>query len=271
MRNAAREAALNIIFAQQFNTDCFDQLKKKICKQFGLEKDETLTRLDQRRKTAQAAVTENSKANLLSTTDGNGKLETFLGSANGAAWLTANGLSATTNFASLSADNKDKLADSFMQKLQIEANAADEEYRENEKIFSFIYQIEQAAGIKRLNSKGKDDVNADISVIDVSKGSEEYKNYFDYINSLIKNYDEELGITTGDNPLFENGTKEFNLQHMAELMRDAEAGNTLAAKELNKIYKDWDKIKTLKSRVTAVENKDEYQRNIANDKFNSGK
>ena len=42
MRNAAREAALNIIFAQQFNTDCIDQLKKKIYKQFGLEKDEDL-------------------------------------------------------------------------------------------------------------------------------------------------------------------------------------------------------------------------------------
>lgn len=36
MRNAAREAALNIIFAQQFNTDCLDALKKKIYKQFGL-------------------------------------------------------------------------------------------------------------------------------------------------------------------------------------------------------------------------------------------
>lgn len=36
MRNAAREAALNIIFAQQFNTDCMDSLKKKIYKQFGL-------------------------------------------------------------------------------------------------------------------------------------------------------------------------------------------------------------------------------------------
>ena len=42
MRNVAREAALNIIFAQQFNTDCLDQLKKKIYKQFGLEKDEDL-------------------------------------------------------------------------------------------------------------------------------------------------------------------------------------------------------------------------------------
>ena len=42
MRNAAREAALNIIFAQQFNTDCIDALKKKIYKQFGLEKDEDL-------------------------------------------------------------------------------------------------------------------------------------------------------------------------------------------------------------------------------------
>lgn len=36
MRNAAREAALNIIFAQQFNSDCMDMLKKKIYKQFGL-------------------------------------------------------------------------------------------------------------------------------------------------------------------------------------------------------------------------------------------
>ena len=39
MRNAAREAALNVIFAQQFNTDCIDILKKKVFKQFKLEKD----------------------------------------------------------------------------------------------------------------------------------------------------------------------------------------------------------------------------------------
>ena len=32
MRNAAREAALNIIFAQQFNTDELESLKKKIYK-----------------------------------------------------------------------------------------------------------------------------------------------------------------------------------------------------------------------------------------------
>lgn len=42
MRSSAREAALNIIFAQQFNTDCLDSLKKKIYKQFGLDKDEDL-------------------------------------------------------------------------------------------------------------------------------------------------------------------------------------------------------------------------------------
>ena len=36
MRNAAREAALNIIFAQQFNSDCMDSLQKKIFRQFGL-------------------------------------------------------------------------------------------------------------------------------------------------------------------------------------------------------------------------------------------
>ena len=36
MRTLAREAALNIIFAQQFNSDCMDTLKKKIYKQFGL-------------------------------------------------------------------------------------------------------------------------------------------------------------------------------------------------------------------------------------------
>lgn len=40
MRNAAREAALNIIFAQQFNTDCLDSLKKKVFKQFKLEKED---------------------------------------------------------------------------------------------------------------------------------------------------------------------------------------------------------------------------------------
>ena len=40
MRNAAREAALNMIFAQQFNTDCFESLKKKVFKEFKLEKEE---------------------------------------------------------------------------------------------------------------------------------------------------------------------------------------------------------------------------------------
>ena len=46
MRNAAREAALNIIFAQQFNTDCMDRLKKKIYKQFALEDDDLLFAAD---------------------------------------------------------------------------------------------------------------------------------------------------------------------------------------------------------------------------------
>ena len=40
MRNLAREAALNIIFAQQFNSDCMDALKKKIYKQFNLLENE---------------------------------------------------------------------------------------------------------------------------------------------------------------------------------------------------------------------------------------
>ncbi len=42
MRKAAREAALNIIFSQQFNADCSDAFRKKIYKQFGLEKEEHL-------------------------------------------------------------------------------------------------------------------------------------------------------------------------------------------------------------------------------------
>ncbi len=43
MRNAAREAALNIIFARQFNADCLDdKFKKKIYKQFALEEDDLL-------------------------------------------------------------------------------------------------------------------------------------------------------------------------------------------------------------------------------------
>lgn len=40
MRKDAREAALNIIFAQQFNSDCLDSLKRKIYKQFGLLNNE---------------------------------------------------------------------------------------------------------------------------------------------------------------------------------------------------------------------------------------
>ena len=46
MRNAAREAALSIIFAQQFNTDCLDQFKKKIYKQYALEDDDLLFAAD---------------------------------------------------------------------------------------------------------------------------------------------------------------------------------------------------------------------------------
>ena len=46
MRNAAREAALNIIFARQFNTDNLDALKKKIYKQFALEEDDLLFSAD---------------------------------------------------------------------------------------------------------------------------------------------------------------------------------------------------------------------------------
>ena len=40
MRNTAREVALNIVFAQQFNTDCLELLKNKIFKQFQLTKEE---------------------------------------------------------------------------------------------------------------------------------------------------------------------------------------------------------------------------------------
>ncbi len=42
MRNAAREAALNIIFAQHFNTDYIEPLKRKVFKQFKLEKEDDL-------------------------------------------------------------------------------------------------------------------------------------------------------------------------------------------------------------------------------------
>lgn len=40
MRNAAREAALNIIFAQHFNDEGVDTLKKRVFKQFALKKEE---------------------------------------------------------------------------------------------------------------------------------------------------------------------------------------------------------------------------------------
>ncbi|MBQ8658580.1 MAG: transcription antitermination factor NusB [Clostridia bacterium] len=42
MRNAAREAALNIIFAQQFNEDNGEAFKKKIFKKFELEREEDI-------------------------------------------------------------------------------------------------------------------------------------------------------------------------------------------------------------------------------------
>ncbi len=42
MRNAAREAALNIIFAQHFNEDNGEAFKKKIYKKFELEREEDI-------------------------------------------------------------------------------------------------------------------------------------------------------------------------------------------------------------------------------------
>ena len=42
MRSNAREAALNIVFARQFNDECTDAFKRKIYRQFGLEKDDDL-------------------------------------------------------------------------------------------------------------------------------------------------------------------------------------------------------------------------------------
>ncbi len=60
MRNAAREAALNIIFAQQFNTDCLDGLKKKVYKQFKLEKEEDVQFAD-----SLISSVENNRAELI--------------------------------------------------------------------------------------------------------------------------------------------------------------------------------------------------------------
>lgn len=42
MRNNAREAALNIVFSEQFNEDCTVDFKKRVYKQFRLEKDDDL-------------------------------------------------------------------------------------------------------------------------------------------------------------------------------------------------------------------------------------
>ena len=46
MRNSAREAALNIIFAQQFNNESDDSFLKKVYKQFALTNDEILFAAD---------------------------------------------------------------------------------------------------------------------------------------------------------------------------------------------------------------------------------
>lgn len=54
MRNSAREAALNIIFAKQFNQDCDDVFCKKVYKQFSLSADDMLFAAD-----LVASVTEN--------------------------------------------------------------------------------------------------------------------------------------------------------------------------------------------------------------------
>ncbi len=46
MRNSAREAALNIIFAKQFNEDTDDAFRKKIYKQFALSNEDILFAAD---------------------------------------------------------------------------------------------------------------------------------------------------------------------------------------------------------------------------------
>ena len=61
MRTAAREAALNIIYAQQFNSDCLDLLTKKIYKQLKLEKEEDVAFAD-----ALISTVTNNRAELMS-------------------------------------------------------------------------------------------------------------------------------------------------------------------------------------------------------------
>lgn len=219
----------------------------------------TLLERDQRRKTAEAALKENDKSSLLSTADGNTKLETFLNSAAGMSWATANGVTSTT-LTGLTGTQKDSLADSFIANLQEEANVADQDYRDSEKQFSFIYAVEQAAGIVR------DVATGDITNIDSSKANEKNVNNWSTINDFISEYDELYGLTTGDNPVLSNRTKKFDPVEMARLVRRAESGDNGAKASLEKIYKDYDKIKTLMSRVDTVERQNAVSR--ANDKYN---
>lgn len=60
MRNSAREAALNIIFAQQFNEECNESFKKRVYKQFGLTKEE-----DVRFASELVAVVEKNRSELI--------------------------------------------------------------------------------------------------------------------------------------------------------------------------------------------------------------
>ena len=229
----------------------------------------TLTELDQRKRTAEQAVTENNKASLLSTADGNKKLEAFLTGTAGTVWKTSSGIPLTVNFSALSDAQKDSLADAFIRTLQTESNDATSAYNDAEKQFGFVFQIEQAFGIQRdktTNTILKDATGA------LQKGavSEEYINYFEAMNSFVEQYDEDFGITTGPNPLFANGTKKFDINKMAKLMSEAEDGNATSQSELEGIFKDYDMLKALMSRVATVESQPKISRDKA-DKGYAGK
>lgn len=247
--------------------------KQTKAKAFGYD-DITLTQLDQKRKSAQQALDANDKSILLFDEDGQKRLKNFYVNNGGSA----------SSFDRLSLEQKDKVANTFVKYLQQQSDEANESYNSKEKEFGFIYQIEQAFGIER-DDDGIIMTNTDGS-LSSSGSSEEYKNYFKSINDFVSEYDEMFNITSGEDAIFKTKIKytdvdgtihetdvpvEFDYKKMAMLMADAESDSDTSLEsqvKLKAIYKNWDMIKTLQSRVDTVGSKPKHLYDQANNKFN---
>ena len=219
--------------------------KRYVAKGLGFK--ESLTELRIAKDNAWTNLNNTNKDKLLLTDEGKEKLKIE---------ATRRGL----DFSTMSDIDKSKLADAVMSNLYKAWSDADQAYDDRKGKYGFLYNIKD------------------------SEKNESIVNDFKKINEFLGAYDETFGLTSGDNPVLKNKTKEFNLEKLRELLSVAENDvdpsdpnydeelkkQQEAREQLEKYYEDFDMLKTLQGRVDTIASSKEHLRDKANDGF-SGK